>query len=85
MISEEDRAALADLAMRALDEIESEYGGDADLTAAVLVFEVRVPDSDGDARWHGNFKSLEHNSPHHIAGLLDATAAFLQTPIEDDE
>ena len=77
MISEEDRAALADLAMRALDTILEDYGEDAELMAASLIFEVRTKDDDGDDIYHGNYKSLAHNSPHHIGGLLRSTANFL--------
>lgn len=82
MISEEDRAALADLAMRALDTILEDYGEDAELCAASLVFEVRLRDGDGDLVHHCNFKSLERCAPFHIAGLLQATALRLMTPDE---
>lgn len=74
MISEEDRQAVADLALRALDTILEDYGEDAELMAACLCFEVRVVDEDGDDIYHGNYKSLPQNSPHHIAGLMQATA-----------
>ena len=75
MISEEDRAALADLALRAIDTILEDYGEEAELCAACLVFEVRVgADEPADEVFHGNYKSLERNSPHHIAGLMTATA-----------
>jgi hypothetical protein len=47
-ISDQDRADLADLAMRALDTILEDYGEDADLCAASLVFEVSTKDDDGD-------------------------------------
>ena len=81
MISDDDRARLADLAMRALDTID-EYGDGAEITAASLVFEVRVPDPDDpdDPRYHVNYKSLHGNSPNHIAGILAGTAAWLQAP-----
>jgi hypothetical protein len=74
VIRDEDRQGLADLAMRALDTIADDYGDDAELVAASLVFEVKVKDEGGEELWHGNYKSLEQNSPHHIAGLLQATA-----------
>lgn len=82
MITDENRAALADLAMRALDTILEDYGDDAELLAASLVFEVRAPDEDGEWLYHGNYKSLENNSPHHIGGLLRATAAHILGPDE---
>ena len=69
-MTDDDRRDLADLAMRALDTIAEDYG-DADLIAACLVFEVRTKDDeDGEDLFHGNYKSLERNSPHHIGGLL---------------
>jgi hypothetical protein len=83
MISDADRARLADLAMRAIDTIIEDYGDDAELVAASLVFEVKVPDADGDEdedRWHVNYKSLSGISPNHIAGILAGTAQWLQTP-----
>ena len=82
MISDQDRAALADLAMRAIDTIVDDYGDEAELTAASLVFEVRANDGNGDedALFHVNYKSLPHNSPHHIAGLLAGTAAYISSP-----
>lgn len=77
MIGEEQRRALADLALRALDKIAEEYGEDADLIAATLVFEVRAKDEDGDDCYHGNYESLENSSPHHISGLLRTTANYM--------
>jgi hypothetical protein len=76
-MTDDDRARLADLAMRALDTILEDYGEDAELVAASLVFEVKLKDEDGDDIWHGNYKSLEANSPHHIAGLLHQTATYM--------
>jgi hypothetical protein len=76
-MTDDDRARVADLAMRALDTILEDYGEDAELVAASLVFEVKLKDEDGDDVWHGNYKSLEENSPHHIAGLLHQTANYI--------
>lgn len=72
-MTDDDRKQVADLALRALDTISEDYGDDAELLAASLVFEVRVGDGE-DAMYHGNYKSLARNSPHHIAGLLMTTA-----------
>lgn len=80
MISDEDRRDLADLAMRAIDTILEDYGDDAELCAASLVFEVKVRDDDGEPIYHGNYKSLERNTPHHIGGLLYATACYVLEP-----
>ena len=84
-MTEEDRRELADLALRALDTINDDYGEDAELCAASIVFEVRVPaqDADDDPVYHGNYKSLERNSPHHIAGLLHTTAGYIMSPAYD--
>lgn len=76
-MTDQDRAVLADLAMQALDTILEDYGDDAELVAASLVFEVKTKDEDGDEVFHGNYKSLERNSPHHIAGLLQTTANYI--------
>jgi hypothetical protein len=81
MVNEQDRSDLADLAMRALDTIEDDYGENAELAAASLVFEVRVQgQDDAEPLFHGNYKSLERNSPHHIAGLLYATGQHIMAP-----
>lgn len=77
MIDEDARRALADLALRALDKIIEDYGEDAELVAASLVFEVKAKDDDGDDVWHGNYESLVDSSPHHIAGLLRTTADYV--------
>ena len=85
MITDQDRADLADLAMRALDTILEDYGEDADLCAASLVFEVKVRDATDDdgSLFHANYKCLAQNSPYHIGGLLHSTAMHILTP--DDE
>lgn len=77
VISDDDRRELGDLAMRALDTIIEDYGEDAELLAASLVFEVKSLDEDGDEVFHGNYKSLERNSPHHISGLLRCAADWI--------
>ena len=84
-MTEDDRRDLADLAMRALDTIHADYGEDAELCAASLVFEVKVRDATDEAKslYHVNYKSLERNSPHHIAGLLGGTALHISSPATD--
>lgn len=84
MISDEDRRQLADLAMRALDTILEDYGDEAELVAASLVFEVKVTDEEGEDMWHSNYKSLVGNSPHHVAGLLHSTAEYIMRPADDE-
>lgn len=74
MIDEDARRSLADLALRALDRISSDYGEDAELVAASLVFEVKTRDEVGDDEWHGCYESLPGLSPHHVSGLLDESA-----------
>jgi hypothetical protein len=82
-ITDADRQDVADLAMRALDTILEDYGEDAHLCAATIVFEVRIVDDDGDDIYHGNYKSLARNSPHHIGGLLASTAGYILMPGND--
>lgn len=77
MISDDDRARLGDLAMRAIDTILEDYGEDATLTAATLVFEVKAKNDEGEQVWHGNYESLEDSSPSHVAGLLGSTAMWI--------
>lgn len=77
-----DRQALGDLAMRAIDKVINEYGDDAELTAACLVFEVCVDDEDGNPEWHGNYESLSGSSSNHIGGLMQSTANYLLNPDE---
>lgn len=70
--------------MRCLDTIVDDYGDDARLLAASLVFEVVVGEGD-DARYHVNYRSLPDSSPHHIAGLMYNTAAHISSPDTDEE
>lgn len=76
MIDEEQRQALADLAMRGIDATLEEYGDGASLTAAALVFEVCEDDTD-EWRWHGHWETLKGQSPHYTAGLLREAARIL--------
>jgi hypothetical protein len=69
-MTDDERADLADLAMRALDTILDDYGDEAVLCCACLVYEVKTTDEDGDDVWHGNWVSLKDASPHHVGGLL---------------
>lgn len=85
-ITDEDRAKLADLSMRALDTILEDYGEDAELLGASLVFEVRVPSDDPDDDWtyHGNYKSMHGMSPNHVGGLHQSTANWLLAHLDED-
>jgi hypothetical protein len=78
-ISDDDKANLADLSMRALDTILEDYGEDAELIGASLVFEVRVPSDDPDDDWayHGNYKSMRGMSPQHVGGMHQSMAYWL--------
>ncbi len=51
MITDEDRARLGGLAMRAIDSIIEQYGDDAQLEDALIVYEISLPDQ-------------EHGEPH---------------------
>ncbi len=72
MISGEKRASLTDLALRTLDTIEEDYGEDAELGDAVIVFDVLVPDADdpdSPPTNHGNYLSTTDRSAV-VSGLL---------------
>jgi hypothetical protein len=83
-MTDEERHDVADLAMRALDTILEDYGEDARLSAASLVFEVEVPDEDERSMYHVNYKSLERSSPTHVGGLMQSMALHLLGPDCDD-
>ena len=86
MITDKDKQELGDLVFRALDTIENDYGEDAELAAACIVFEVKVKDGrDGDYTWHGNYKSLRRNSPNHIGGILRTAAEWMTMPCDADD
>lgn len=72
-----DQQKIADLAMRALDTISSEYGEDAELCTAVFVFEVKATNDDGEDYYHSNFKILPGTSPNHAGGLLVSTGNYI--------
>lgn len=88
-ITDEDKQKLADLVMRAFDAIAEDYGDDAELVTGILVYEVRVPDTESktnDWFWHGNFEGMNETSPHHISGLLETTAQQIKDNfVEEDE
>lgn len=88
MISDEDKRALADLSLRALDCIEEEYGPDAELSGAVMVFEVRLPDPESTTdtwMYQGNYRSMRGVSPSHAGGMCQLTANWLLGHFEDGE
>ena len=89
MISDEKRAALTDLALRTLDTIEEDYGEDAELGDAVIVFDVLVPDADDpDAppTSYGNYLSTTERSCV-VSGLLRMAELYLSRsdPPDGDE
>jgi hypothetical protein len=79
MMTDDDRRELGDLAIRALDSI-ADYGDDATLTAAILVLEVRHTDDEGRDIFSCEYKSLDRNSPHHLAGVMQSTINWLTAP-----
>lgn len=78
MITDEDRARLGDLAMRAIDNIIEWYGEDATLEDAVLIFEVSRPDEEhgGETCTELNAECTTHRAI--IAGGMAAAYANLQ-------
>jgi hypothetical protein len=84
VITDEDKAKLGDLAMRAIDKIIDDYGEEATLKMASLVFEVQLTDEDGDEAYHVNFESFRDSSPSHVGGLHYGMAQWLLTPTPPD-
>jgi hypothetical protein len=87
VISDEKRAELTDLALRTLDTIEEQYGDDAELGDAVIVFDVLVPDKDDpDAppTNHGNYLSTTTRSCI-VSGLLRMAELFMSTSDAPDD
>lgn len=79
-MTEQDRADLADLALKALDQILEEYGDDAKLMGATLIYEVETVDEDGDTVYHGNYRSLERCTASHVGGMAQTLANHLMNP-----
>lgn len=77
-ITDEDRAKLGDLAMRAIDAILTEYGEDADLEDAVLIYEVSRPDPDRDGETQTEINSETTTHRGSIAGGLAQAYANVQ-------
>jgi hypothetical protein len=73
VIEDDQRQALTGLALRALDTITEEYGEDAELRDAVIVFEVGRTDTDGET-----ISELLHHSTSHrstvVVGMLQSCA-----------
>lgn len=84
VISDEKRASLTDLALRTLDTIEEEYGENAELGDAVIVFDVLVPDSPPTN--HGNYLSTTERSVV-ASGLLRMAELYMSRsdPPDEDE
>lgn len=77
-ITDEDRARLGDLAMRAIDDILDRCGEDATLEDAVLVYEISYPDPDneGDRSTEISSRTTTHRAA--VAGGLAAAYAATQ-------
>lgn len=78
MITEKDRAKLGDLAMRAIDSILEEYGEDAVIEDAVLLYEVSYPDPDHDGETATTMSSETTTHRATVAGGLAAAYAATQ-------
>ena len=75
MISQEDRARITDLALRALDEIDETYDGDVNLEDAVLIFDVSY-ERDGETFTELSAKTTTHRSA--VAGGIAQAYANVQ-------
>lgn len=85
MITDEDRQKLGDLAMRAIDSILDQYGEDATLEDAVLIFEVSRHDPDlGERVTEINGKTTTHRAAV-VGGITAAYAVTQLTEWGEDE
>lgn len=75
MISDEDRARLGEIAMRAIDTILEEFGEDATLEDAVLVYEVSYPEDD-EVLTEINAETTTHRAT--VAGGIASSYAHTQ-------
>jgi hypothetical protein len=78
VITDEDRVKLGDLAMRAIDAVLDEYGEDAVLEDAVLVYEVSYPDPDHEGETATTMSSETTTHRATVAGGLAAAYAATQ-------
>ncbi len=76
-MNDQDKIEVAELSMRALDLILDEYGPEARLTGATLIFEVETTDEDGDIVYHGNYRSLDRCTASHVGGMAQTVANLL--------
>jgi hypothetical protein len=87
-ITEEDRAKLGALAMQALDTVEREYGEEAQLGDACIVYEVLTPNPDDadDLLNEGRYHSTTKRTAIPV-GLLTLALQAMTQPVErvDDE
>lgn len=77
-ITEEDRAQLGDLAMRAIDRVIERFGEDATLEDAVLIYEVSYgdPDHEGERAQEVDAESTTYRAT--VAGGIAQAYATLQ-------
>jgi len=80
MISDEQRSRLTELALKALDTIEADYGEDAELADAILIYEIKLPDGATDGNWHSTNTRASVN-----VGMLSLTVAAIEQRKEMDE
>lgn len=88
MIEATDKARLGELASAALDRIEREYGDEANLEDAVLVYEVSLPLEDDPTERTSQLMSDSTSFRATVtAGMLNIEAANLSKfeRLEEDE
>jgi hypothetical protein len=86
LISDEKRASLSDLALQVLDTIEEQYGEDAELGDAVIVFDVLYPDPDdpdGSPVNEGHYLSTTERSTI-VSGLLRMAELYMSSSVPND-
>jgi hypothetical protein len=83
-ISDEKRSALSGLALQALDVIEEQYGDEAELGDAVIVFEVLTPDLDEPETGpinHGHYRATTNRTSIAL-GMIEMAKACMLQPVE---
>ncbi len=69
--ADEDRARIGDLALSAFRSVE-DYGDDAELLDAILVYEVSVPDDDDERGTEGSWHATSYRASVNVGMLTMA-------------
>lgn len=83
MITDEDRSKLGELAMDAIDTILEQYGEEAILEDAILVFEVSAPDPEHPGERHTQINAVTTTHRSTVAGGI--AQGYANTQLADWE